>query len=153
MSSRRYLLIRLFVAFVYRLSIELEIQELKLKQRRDNKPFGNSRKGARRSLEYYRPGLFAGDNKAQEEIRNGDVVQGSYSLIEPDGVRRVVSYAADSVNGFNAIVRRDPGVTLRTAAVAAAHPVAAPSVIAVPAAVRPQVRNPVTLERFFPSVH
>lgn len=48
-----------------------------------------------------------GDNKAQEETRNGDVVQGSYSLIEPDGSRRVVSYAADPVNGFNAIVQKD----------------------------------------------
>ncbi|XP_012221812.1 larval cuticle protein A2B [Linepithema humile] len=81
---------------------------------------------------------LTGDNKAQEEIRNGDVVEGSYSLIEPDGVRRVVSYAADPVNGFNAIVQRDRGVTLKTAAVAAAHPVVAPSVLAAPAAIRPQ---------------
>lgn len=89
-----------------------------------------------------------GDNKAQEETRNGDVVQGSYSLIEPDGSRRVVSYAADPVNGFNAIVQKDPSVTVKTAAVrpvVAAAPalLARPtSVIAAPAAavaVRPQV--------------
>ncbi|XP_014475412.1 PREDICTED: larval cuticle protein A2B-like isoform X2 [Dinoponera quadriceps] len=94
---------------------------------------------------------LTGDNKAQEEIRNGDVVQGSYSLIEPDGGRRVVSYAADPINGFNAVVQRDPGVTVKTAAAVAAAPLAAaavrpavvaPSVIAAAApaavAVRPQ---------------
>ncbi|XP_020282730.1 larval cuticle protein A2B-like [Pseudomyrmex gracilis] len=75
---------------------------------------------------------LTGDNKAQEETRNGDVVQGSYSLIEPDGSRRVVSYAADPINGFNAVVQRDPSITLRTAAVAAAP-------IAAAAAVRPVV--------------
>lgn len=109
--------------------------------------------------------IFAtGDNKAQEETRNGDVVQGSYSLIEPDGSRRVVSYAADPINGFNAIVQKDPSITVKTAvaaapvATAAVRPVVAspvlgrPSVIAAAApaaavAVRPQVRSP------FLSVH
>ncbi|EFN78611.1 Larval cuticle protein A1A, partial [Harpegnathos saltator] len=94
---------------------------------------------------------LTGDNKAQAETRNGDIVQGSYSLIEPDGVHRVVSYAADPINGFNAVVQRDPGITVKTAAVAdipfaAVRPAvaAAPSVIAAAAApatitVRPQV--------------
>lgn len=95
-----------------------------------------------------------GDNKAQEETRNGDVVQGSYSLIEPDGSRRVVSYAADPINGFNAVVQKDPSITIKTAvaaapvAAAALRPVVArpTSVIAAAApaaaavAVRPQVR-------------
>ncbi|RLU24640.1 hypothetical protein DMN91_002729 [Ooceraea biroi] len=61
--------------------------------------------------EYYKQRTFQGDNKAQEETRDGDVVQGSYSLIEPDGGRRVVSYAADPINGFNAVVQRDPSIT------------------------------------------
>ncbi|EZA53050.1 Cuticle protein [Ooceraea biroi] len=91
--------------------------------------------------EYYKQRTFQGDNKAQEETRDGDVVQGSYSLIEPDGGRRVVSYAADPINGFNAVVQRDPSITVKTAAVAAA-PIVAPSVIAAAApaavAVRPQ---------------
>ncbi|XP_011692173.1 PREDICTED: cuticle protein 7-like [Wasmannia auropunctata] len=99
---------------------------------------------------------LTGDNRAlQEETRNGgDVVHGSYSLIEPDGFRRLVSYATDPINGFNAVVQRDPGrITVKTAAADAAaatvRPVAvavvappAPSVIAAPApaavAVRPQ---------------
>ncbi|KAK9745569.1 Insect cuticle protein [Popillia japonica] len=49
-----------------------------------------------------------GDNKQQQETRDGDVVQGSYSLIEPDGTRRVVQYTADPINGFNAVVSREP---------------------------------------------
>lgn len=71
-----------------------------------------------------------GDNKAQEETRNGDVVQGSYSLIEPDGSRRLVSYAADPINGFNAVVQKDPSITVKTAVAAA--PVARPVAIARP---------------------
>lgn len=85
--------------------------------------------------------LFPGDNKAQEETRNGDVVEGSYSLIEPDGARRLVSYAADPINGFNAVVQRNPSIT--ASAAAAVHPVVAPSVITAAApvavAIRPQV--------------
>ncbi|KAI4501208.1 hypothetical protein M0802_003581 [Mischocyttarus mexicanus] len=69
---------------------------------------------------------LTGDNKAQEETRSGDVVQGSYSLIEPDGSRRIVSYAADPINGFNAVVQKDPSVTVTKTAVAApVAPVAA----------------------------
>lgn len=47
-----------------------------------------------------------GDNKAQWESRNGDVVRGAYSLVEPDGNVRIVEYTADSVRGFNAVVKR-----------------------------------------------
>nr|XP_012154358.1 PREDICTED: larval cuticle protein A2B-like [Megachile rotundata] len=82
---------------------------------------------------------LTGDNKAQEETRNGDVVQGSYSLIEPDGSRRVVSYAADPINGFNAIVQKDPSITVKTAVAAApVRPVAAAAPAAAAVAVRPQ---------------
>lgn len=42
---------------------------------------------------------MTGDAKSQSETRSGDVVQGSYSLIEPDGTRRVVEYTADPVQG------------------------------------------------------
>ncbi|KAL0107744.1 hypothetical protein PUN28_014791 [Cardiocondyla obscurior] len=51
---------------------------------------------------------LTGDAKSQHETRNGDVVSGSYSLIEADGTRRIVEYTADPVNGFNAVVRREP---------------------------------------------
>ncbi|GJQ86709.1 hypothetical protein Trydic_g14780 [Trypoxylus dichotomus] len=45
-----------------------------------------------------------GDIKEQIEERDGDVVKGEYSLVEPDGSVRNVKYEADGHNGFNAIV-------------------------------------------------
>lgn len=51
---------------------------------------------------------LTGDSKSQHESRNGDVVQGSYSLTDADGLRRTVDYTADPHNGFNAVVRREP---------------------------------------------
>ncbi|XP_077296030.1 larval cuticle protein A2B-like [Arctopsyche grandis] len=53
-----------------------------------------------------------GDIKNQQETRTGDVVQGQYSLIEPDGSRRTVHYAADPVNGFNAVVNKNPAAAV-----------------------------------------
>ncbi|KAJ8718602.1 hypothetical protein PYW08_002839 [Mythimna loreyi] len=47
----------------------------------------------------------SGDVKQQQESRAGDAVQGSYSLVQPDGVKRIVDYTSDKVNGFNANVR------------------------------------------------
>jgi Insect cuticle protein len=52
-----------------------------------------------------------GDQKSQTETRDGDVVKGQYSLVEPDGSVRTVDYTADPVNGFNAVVSKsNPGV-------------------------------------------
>jgi len=51
---------------------------------------------------------LTGDSKNQQESRDGDVVQGQYSLNDPDGHRRTVTYTADPVNGFNAVVSREP---------------------------------------------
>ncbi|XP_068619939.1 larval cuticle protein A2B-like [Battus philenor] len=51
---------------------------------------------------------LTGDSKSQHESRSGDVVQGSYSLVDPDGTRRVVEYTADPHNGFNAVVHKEP---------------------------------------------
>ncbi|XP_072940709.1 larval cuticle protein A2B-like [Epargyreus clarus] len=45
-----------------------------------------------------------GDNKQQQESRDGDVVKGSYSFHEADGSIRTVEYTADAHNGFNAVV-------------------------------------------------
>ncbi|KMQ91889.1 larval cuticle protein a3a [Lasius niger] len=63
---------------------------------------------------------LTGDAKSQQETRDGDLVQGSYSLLEADGTRRIVDYTADSINGFNAVVRKEPA----TVAVKAVAPVA-----------------------------
>lgn len=49
-----------------------------------------------------------GDIKEHSEIREGYKVRGSYSLVDPDGYKRTVTYTADDVNGFNAIVNRVP---------------------------------------------
>ena len=48
-----------------------------------------------------------GDSKAREEVRDGDVVSGSYTVADPDGRIRHVQYTADAVNGFNAVVTYD----------------------------------------------
>ncbi|XP_012267068.2 cuticle protein 19-like [Athalia rosae] len=59
-----------------------------------------------------------GDVKTQHEVRDGDVVHGSYSVNEPDGSVRIVEYTADDHNGFNAVVKKVGP---------AHHPVAAPA--------------------------
>ncbi|XP_045763670.1 larval/pupal rigid cuticle protein 66-like [Maniola jurtina] len=68
-----------------------------------------------------------GDVKSQQETRVGSNVVGQYSLLESDGTRRTVDYAADAHNGFNAVVRKDPIVGH---AAYAAAPVVASSYIA-----------------------
>ncbi|TKX27855.1 cuticular protein RR-2 [Spodoptera litura] len=45
-----------------------------------------------------------GDNKSQQESRDGDVVKGSYSFHEADGSVRTVEYSADDHSGFNVVV-------------------------------------------------
>ncbi|CAH0726176.1 unnamed protein product, partial [Brenthis ino] len=76
---------------------------------------------------------ISGDYKSQVESRIGGVVRGQYSLVEPDGTQRIVDYTADDVNGFNAVVRKEP-LALATKTVVASTPTvvaASPSVVAV----------------------
>lgn len=80
-----------------------------------------------------------GDNKHQEESLTNGVVHGSYSLTEPDGTIRKVTYTADKINGFNAVVEKS-GVAHHAAPIA--HHVApivahAPVVAHAPALVSP----------------
>ncbi|EDV42082.2 uncharacterized protein Dana_GF17185 [Drosophila ananassae] len=85
---------------------------------------------------------ISGDSKTQVESRDGDIVQGQYSLNDADGYRRIVDYTADPINGFNAVVRREPLV----AAVAAAPVAAAPAPVvraAAPVAVAAPVAAPI----------
>lgn len=52
------------------------------------------------------------DVKSQWEAREGDVVKGAYSVLEPDGAMRLVEYTAGPETGFNAVVSRsDSGNT------------------------------------------
>ncbi|XP_017787189.1 PREDICTED: cuticle protein 8-like [Nicrophorus vespilloides] len=56
------------------------------------------------SYEYGVQDAHTGDVKNQHEERDGDVVKGYYTLVQPDGVTRTVHYSADSHSGFNANV-------------------------------------------------
>nr|XP_014099737.2 larval cuticle protein A2B-like [Bactrocera oleae] len=97
---------------------------------------------------------LSGDSKTAVETRDGDIVQGQYSLNDADGYRRIVDYTSDPINGFNAVVRREPLVApvvaapapiVRAAPFAAPAPIvaAAPApLIAGPAAVRTQFASP-----------
>ncbi|CAH1369989.1 unnamed protein product, partial [Tenebrio molitor] len=70
---------------------------------------------------------ITGDSKSQREHRVGDVVQGSYSVIDPDGTKRTVEYTADPVHGFNAVVHKEPLAVKAVAKVAAPVAYAAPA--------------------------
>jgi len=85
---------------------------------------------------------LTGDSKTASESRDGDVVKGQYSLVEPDGAIRTVTYTADPVNGFNAVVdRQAPGVAVAKAVVAAPVAVrAAPLAVAHHAYAQPIAR-------------
>jgi hypothetical protein len=65
-----------------------------------------------------------GDIKEQSEQRDGDVVKGQYSLVEPDGTTRTVKYTSDKHNGFNAEVIKSGHAT---------HPASAPKKVLAPA--------------------
>ncbi|XP_055529167.1 cuticle protein 19 [Wyeomyia smithii] len=72
-------------------------------------------------VDYYAPPKYAfkygvndfhtGDVKSQHETRDGDVVKGQYSLVEPDGSVRTVDYTADKHTGFNAVVHKTAPIT------------------------------------------
>ncbi|EDV93730.1 larval cuticle protein A2B [Drosophila grimshawi] len=72
---------------------------------------------------------LSGDSKSQVEERDGDVVRGEYSLIDADGYKRTVQYTADSINGFNAVVNREPLNIVKTVAAAPVAHYAAPAVV------------------------
>lgn len=65
-----------------------------------------------------------GDVKSQSEERDGGIVKGRYSLIEPDGSKRTVEYTADDHNGFNAVVLKDHGFHPQPYKAAPAYPTA-----------------------------
>ncbi|XP_058130271.1 cuticle protein-like [Anopheles ziemanni] len=85
------------------------------------------------SFSYGISDALTGDSKSQQESRSGDVVQGSYSVVDPDGTKRTVEYTADPHNGFNAVVHREP-LTKAVPALAYAAPVAKTISYAAPVA-------------------
>merc|ERR1711874_772745 len=48
-----------------------------------------------------------GVSKSRQESRDGDAVSGSYSVADPDGRIRTVTYTADDLHGFQATVTYD----------------------------------------------
>lgn len=66
-------------------------------------------KSAQYSFEYHVNNPETGDIKSQNEVRDGDVVHGTYGLVEPDGNVRTVEYTADDQNGFRAVVHNSEG--------------------------------------------
>lgn len=80
----------------------------------------------------YKYGYWVHDPKTNDmknhwEHRDGDVVHGSYSLMQPDGHMRVVDYTVDRHNGFNAHVKyiyeggHGSGNAAKTAAIGSAE--------------------------------
>ncbi|XP_026471450.1 larval cuticle protein A2B-like [Ctenocephalides felis] len=74
-----------------------------------------------------------GDVKSQHETRDGDVVKGQYSLVEPDGSVRTVDYTADPVNGFNAVVSKSAPTVHKAVPVIAKPVVVAKPLVYAPA--------------------
>ncbi|KAJ2953924.1 hypothetical protein O0L34_g1560 [Tuta absoluta] len=64
--------------------------------------------GSAYSFSYGVSDPHTGDVKSQHETRHGDHVVGQYSLLDSDGTKRTVDYAAGPHSGFNAVVRKDP---------------------------------------------
>ncbi|XP_005191249.1 cuticle protein 7 [Musca domestica] len=90
---------------------------------------------------YYPPAKYAynyevndpttGDIKSHSETRDGYNVRGAYSLIDSDGFKRTVTYTADSVNGFNAVVNREP-IALEVVAPVLAYKAIVPTTVNAP---------------------
>lgn len=80
--------------------------------------------------------------KSAQETRDGDIVKGQYSLVEPDGSIRTVDYEANDISGFNAIVSKN-GLSL--------HGIAQPVLVAASprATSYVQQRNPLNRNLFF----
>lgn len=97
---------------------------------------------------------LTGDSKSQHESRHGDVVHGSYSLVDPDGTKRTVDYTADPHNGFNAVVTKEPLVKAYAPA-PAVYPVKAyaPAPAVYPAAVKAYSPIYPAIKAYAPSYH
>merc|ERR1712106_77770 len=77
------------------------VTEVRLVEPEDAEP------AAQYSFGYSITDSVTGDSKSRQESQEGDVVSGSYSVADPDGRIRTVTYTADDVNGFQATVTYD----------------------------------------------
>ncbi|XP_058984609.1 larval cuticle protein A3A-like [Musca domestica] len=95
---------------------------------------------------------LSGDSKTAVETRDGGFVQGQYSLNDADGYSRIVDYTSDPVNGFNAVVRREPLVAAVAVTPVVKAAVAAPVVAAPAPVVKAAVASPFTYAAAAPVV-
>ncbi|XP_049829208.1 cuticle protein 7-like [Schistocerca gregaria] len=86
------------------------------------------------SFSYSVSDALTGDAKQHQDSRSGDVVEGSYSLVEPDGSVRTVDYTAAPDVGFNAVVSKDGVPAGHSSVGAAVAPAAAASRSTLPGA-------------------
>merc|ERR1711892_651825 len=77
------------------------VTEVRLVEQEDSKP------SAQYIFGYSITDSVTGDSKSRQESQDGDVVRGSYSVADPDGRIRTVTYTADDVHGFQATVTYD----------------------------------------------
>merc|ERR1712106_221554 len=77
------------------------VTEVRLVEQEDAKP------SAQYNFGYSITDSVTGDSKSRQESRAGDVVSGSYSVADPDGRIRTVTYTADDIHGFQATVTYD----------------------------------------------
>jgi hypothetical protein len=49
---------------------------------------------------------LTGNSQNHKETRDGDIVKGQYTVLDPDGTTRTVTYTADPQNGFQATVHQ-----------------------------------------------
>ncbi|XP_071439701.1 cuticle protein 21-like [Hetaerina americana] len=87
-----------------------------------------------------------GDTKTQSESLENGVVKGSYSVVDPDGIKRTVEYTADAINGFNAVVNMEPsGVVVKTSKMTPAPATQASTTVAPPASTAAPGKAPAAL--------
>ncbi|CAG9793416.1 unnamed protein product [Diatraea saccharalis] len=55
-----------------------------------------------------------GDTKTQHEVRQGNIVTGQYSVVDPDGTKRIVDYNVHPRKGFSAVVHTEPATSQRS---------------------------------------
>merc|ERR1711892_79400 len=77
------------------------VTEVRLVEQEDTEP------AAQYNFGYSITDSVTGDSKSRQESQDGDVVSGSYSVADPDGRIRTVTYTADDVHGFQATVTYD----------------------------------------------
>ncbi|XP_008478529.2 uncharacterized protein LOC103515362 [Diaphorina citri] len=104
-------------------------------------------------FEYEVQDPHTGDYKQQHESRDGDVVSGFYSLVEPDGSKRIVEYTADEHNGFNAVVKKEGGYAPAYKPAAYVAPVVQAPAYVAPAYVAPAYHPPAYVAPAYSKYH